>query len=49
VDGFDQDKEAGKREEGGEVLGRLLAAQGDALEPFDLADTLLGATAVRFS
>lgn len=45
VDGFDQDKEAGKREEGGEVLGRLLAAQGDALEPFDLADTLLGAGA----
>jgi hypothetical protein len=45
VDGFDQDKGTGERDEGGEVLRRLLAAQGDALEALDLADALLGASA----
>jgi hypothetical protein len=32
VDGFDQDKGTGERDEGSKVLCRLLAAQGDALE-----------------
>jgi len=45
VDGFDQDKGTGERDEGSEVLRRLLAAQGDALEALDLADALLGASA----
>src|SRR4051794_39589351 len=37
VDGFHQDKGAGERDKGGEVLCRLLAAQGDAFEALDLA------------
>jgi hypothetical protein len=41
VDGFDQDEGAGERDEGSEVLRGLLAAQGDAFEALDLADTLL--------
>jgi hypothetical protein len=45
VDGFDQDKGTGERDEGSKVLCRLLAAQGDALEALDLADALLGASA----
>src|SRR4051812_43169165 len=46
VDGFDQDKGTGERNEDSEVLRRLLAAQGDALEALDLADALLlGASA----
>ena len=45
VDGFHQDKGAGERDEGGEVLHRLLAAQSNALETFDFADALLGASA----
>ena len=45
MDGFDQDKGAGERDEGGEVLRGLLAAQGDAFEALDLADGLLDAGA----
>src|SRR3982074_572309 len=45
VDGFHQDKGAGERDKGGEVLCRLLAAQGDAFEALDLADALFGAGA----
>jgi len=45
VDGFHQDKGAGERDEGGEVLRRFLAAQSNALEAFDFADALLGASA----
>ena len=45
VDGFDQDKGTGERDEGSKVLCRLLAAQGDALEALDLADALLGPSA----
>jgi len=45
VDGFHQDKGAGERDEGGEVLHRLLAAQSNALETFDFADALLGVSA----
>ena len=41
VDGFGQDKGADEVEEGGEVLGGLLAAQGDAFEALDFADALL--------
>ena len=49
MDGFDQDKGAGKRDEGGEVLRGLLAAQGDAFEALELADAVLdpGALAVE--
>ena len=42
VDGFNQDKGAGERDEGSEILCRLLAAQGDALEALELTDPLLG-------
>ncbi len=45
VDGFDQDEGAGERDEGSEVLRRLLAAQGDAFEALNLADALLDAGA----
>ena len=40
MDGFDQDKGAGERDEGGEVLRGFLAAQGDPFEALDFADTL---------
>ena len=43
VDGFDQDERAGEGNEGSEVLGGLLAAQGDAFEAFELADGLFDA------
>jgi hypothetical protein len=45
VDGFDQDKGAGERNEGSEVLRGFLAAQGDPFEPLELADGLLDAGA----
>jgi hypothetical protein len=45
VDGFNQDKGAGERDEGGEVLGSLLAAQGDPLEALEFTDALLDAGA----
>ena len=45
VDGFDQDEGGGECDEGTEVSGRLFAAQGDALEAFELADSLFGAGA----
>jgi hypothetical protein len=41
VDGFDQDEGAGKGDESREVLRCFLAAQGDPLEAFELADSLL--------
>src|ERR687894_568872 len=49
VDGFDQDGAAGEGDDGGVVLGRPLAAQGDALEALELADGLLdpGAASVK--
>ena len=49
MDGFDQDDATGKRDDGGVVLRGFLAAQGDALEAFELADGLLdtGAGAVQ--
>ena len=40
VDGFDQDQAAYEGEEGSEVFGGLLAAQGDAFEALDFADGL---------
>jgi len=45
VDGFDQDERAGEGNEGSEVLGGLLAAQGDAFEALELAVTLFDAGA----
>src|SRR5258708_5834504 len=45
VDGFDQDERTSERDEGGEVLRGLLAAQGDPFEALDLADALLDAGA----
>jgi len=45
VDGFDQDEGTGQGEEGGEVSRRLLTAQRDALEAFDLANRLFDAGA----
>ena len=45
VDGFNQDKGAGERDEGGEVLCGLLAAQGDTLETLEFAVALLDAGA----
>jgi hypothetical protein len=45
VDGFYQDEGAGERDEGGEVLLGFLAAQGDAFEALDFADSLLDAGA----
>jgi hypothetical protein len=44
VDGFDEDEGASERDEGGDVLRGLLAAQGDAYEAFDRADALLDAS-----
>jgi hypothetical protein len=41
VDGFDQDKDEGEGDEGGEVLRRLLAAQSDAFATLDFTDALL--------
>jgi len=46
VDGFDEDKAADEGDECGVVFGGLLAAQGDPLEAFELADGLLDACAV---
>jgi hypothetical protein len=43
VDGFYQDEGAGERDEGGEILSGLLAAQGDAFETLELAIALLDA------
>jgi hypothetical protein len=45
VDGFNQDKGAGERDKGGEVLCGLFAAQGDAFETLELAVALLDAGA----
>ena len=45
VDGFNQDKAAGEADECGIALGGLFATQGDALEPFQLADGLFDAGA----
>jgi len=45
VDGFDQDKGASQRDEGGEVVRGFLAAQGDTLEALDFADALFNAGA----
>jgi len=45
VDGFDQDQAAYEGEEGSEVFGGLLAAQGDAFEALDFADGLFDARA----
>jgi len=45
VDGFDQDKGASERDEGGEVVSGFLAAQGDSLEALDFADALFDAGA----
>ena len=45
VDGFYQDERAGEGNEGGEVLGGLLAAQGDAFETLEFAVALLDAGA----
>ena len=49
VDELDQDETDGEGDEGGEVDLRLLAAQGDAIEPLELTYGLLdpGATAVE--
>ena len=41
VDGFDQDEPAGKCNERDVILSGLLAAEGDTLEAFELADRLL--------
>lgn len=41
MDGFHQDECAGEVDEGGVVLGRLLATEREALEPLQLADELL--------
>ena len=41
VDGFDQDKAESKRDERAVIARCLLAAQCDALEPFEFADCLL--------
>ena len=41
MDGFDQDESAGEVDENHVVPGGLFAAQGDALEPLELADELL--------
>jgi hypothetical protein len=43
VDGFDEDEAECEGDEGGEVLVRLLAAEGDALEALELTDQLLDA------
>lgn len=45
VDGFNQDKGASQRDEGGEVVRGFLAAQGDTLEALDFADALFNAGA----
>jgi len=41
VDGFGQDEAASEGDDGGVTLGRLLAAERDALEALELADGLL--------
>jgi len=45
VDGFNQDERASERDEGGEVLCGLLAAQGDPFKALEFADALLDAGA----
>lgn len=45
VDGFDDHEAGGEGDEEAKVPGRFFAAQGDALEAFELADGLLDAGA----